>query len=203
MDAPWFAAVRYYLSLAMWITLPAALVFWVVVHPLARFWRRLGPTTTYVVLFFVLAPIGYLCWLWREPVLAPRYPPRLAFVIVGVLLYLLAAVIEIKCRRHLKTRILVGVPELSAEDPGRLLTEGIYAYTRNPRYLDLIIAVIGFALITNYRVMHWLALLCIPGLYVVILLEERELRQRFGEAYEDYLRRVPRLVPRSWGFLLS
>ena len=203
MDAPWFAAVRYYLSLAMWITLPAALVFWVVVHPLARFWRRLGPTTTYVVLFFVLAPIGYLCWLWREPVLAPRYPPRLVFVIVGVLLYLLAAVIEIKCRRHLKARILVGVPELSAEDPGRLLTEGIYAHTRNPRYLDLIIAVIGFALITNYRVMHWLALLCIPGLYVVILLEERELRQRFGEAYEDYLRRVPRLVPRSWGFLLS
>lgn len=203
MEAPWFDAVRYYLSLAMWIMLPAAIVFWVLVHPLAGFWRRLGPAIAYTVLLAILAPVGYVCWLWREPVMAHHYPARLSFVIVGLALYALAVVIEVKCRRHLKARILVGVPELSAEDPGQLLTEGIYAHTRNPRYLDLIIAMSGFSLICNYQVMYWLTLLCVPGLYLITRLEENELRQRFGAPYEEYLRQVPRFVPRSWAFLRS
>ena len=109
--------------------------------------------------------------------------------------------IEVRCRKHLKVKILVGVPELSAASPGRLLTEGIYAHTRNPRYLDLMIAMLGWSLILNYRVMHWLTLVCVPCFYVITLLEERELRQRFGAPYEEYLRRVPRFIPRSWSFL--
>ena len=192
-----------YGSLVMWLTLPAAVVFWLVIHPLAGFWRRLGPALTYATLFVILVPIGYACWLWRAPVMAPRYPARLSFIVVGLVFYALAALIEVKCRKHLKLRTLVGVPELSAGAPGRLLTEGIYAHTRNPRYLDLMIALIALALIFNYRVMHWLAVLSIPAFFLITLLEERELRQRFGEPYEEYMRNVPRFVPRSWSFLRS
>lgn len=203
MDMAWFETVRYYLSLTMWLTLPPALVYWLVVHPLAGFWRRLGPTATFIAMFLVLAPCGYVCWLFREPVMAERYPPRVSFIVVGLVLYALAIIIEKKCRKHLKLRILVGIPELSDKDPGQLLTDGIYAHTRNPRYLDIMIAMVGWSLILNYQVMYWLALLCIPGFYAVTLLEERELRERFGAPYEDYLRQVPRLVPRSWAFLRS
>jgi len=203
VDASWFEAVRYYGTLVLWLSLPAAVVFWVIIHPLADFWRRLGPTVTYLVVLMVLLPVGYVCWLWRGVALEARYPARLSFVVAGLALYALAVVIEVKCRKHLKLRTLVGVPELSAEAPGKLLTEGIYGQTRNPRYLDLMIAMFGFALIFNYRAMHWMAVLCVPAFYLVTRLEERELRQRFGAPYEAYLSQVPRFVPRSWSFLRS
>ena len=36
----------------------------------------------------------------------------------------------------------------------------------------------------------------VPILHLVVLLEERELLERFGDAYRDYAGRVPRYVPR-------
>ena len=32
--------------------------------------------------------------------------------------------------------------------------------------------------------------------YFIVVLEERELRDRFGSTYEEYSRRVPRFFPR-------
>lgn len=199
----WIETGRYWISLLLWLTLPPAILYWLLVHPFAAFWRRLGPAWTFTAMGFVAAGVGYVCWLFREPVLAAHYPFRWQLTVVGLALYALAAVIEVKCRKHLKLRILVGVPELAKDDPGRLLTEGIYAHTRNPRYLDLMIGLAGWSLILNYRGIYWLALGSCVGLYFIVLLEEGELRQRFGAPYEEYRRQVPRFLPRSWAFLRS
>lgn len=48
----------------------------------------------------------------------------------------------------------------------------------------------------NYPAVYLAWLLWIPGVYVTVLFEERELRQRFGAEYEEYCREVPRFIPR-------
>ncbi len=187
--------IRYGLALMLLVTLPSAVLFWYLIHPLTDFWKRIGMTWTYVTMAVLGIGLAVALWQVREPMTAIRYPFRWPLAVAGLALYGLAAAIEVACRKHLKTRILVGAPQLGG-DPTPLLTEGIYAKTRNPRYLGLIIAVFGLALIAQYASVYLLAILFVPALYLVILLEEHELERRFGLEYREYLKTVPRLWPR-------
>ncbi len=79
---------------------------------------------------------------------------------------------------------------------GRLLQLGIYGRVRHPPYLGVMLGTVAMALFTNYLAAYALAAIAFPWLYLIIVLEERELRDRFGEAYRIYQQQVPRLVPR-------
>ena len=74
---------------------------------------------------------------------------------------------------------------------------GPYAYCRNPLYLGSIIIAIGFAIASRDR---WVAIVIVvlfAAIYVpVIRSEEAFLLEHFVQ-YEDYSRRVPRLLPRT------
>lgn len=77
-----------------------------------------------------------------------------------------------------------------------LAVTGPYAYTRNPLYLGSMLMAAGFAV----ALLSWpLALLLAAGfalIYIpVIAAEEQFLRNTFP-GFEDYCRRVPRLIPR-------
>ena len=77
-----------------------------------------------------------------------------------------------------------------------LAVTGPYAYTRNPLYLGSMLMAAGFAV----ALLSWpLALLLAAGFAViyipVIAAEEQFLRDTFP-GFEDYCRRVPRLLPR-------
>jgi steroid 5-alpha reductase family enzyme len=41
--------LRYFLAVYCAILLPLGVLFWFVIHPWARLWRRLGPTRTYLI----------------------------------------------------------------------------------------------------------------------------------------------------------
>ena len=98
--------------------------------------------------------------------------------------------------RHLKVRILIGMPELAGESSTqRMLCEGIYARIRHPRYLEVLLALIFFALFTNYLASYVILAASVPMLLAIIHIEERELRDRFGEEYVRYCARVPRFWP--------
>ncbi len=187
--------VAYWLAVVMVATSPPALLYWYLIHPLAAFWRRLGPVVTFVVVGAICLVVVYLLWQVRDFLLGPHLGFHWWLIAGGCCLYAGALWLEVLCRRHLKMRILAGVPELGG-DPGRLLTEGIYARTRNPRYLVILMAVFAWAMILNYLGLWILALLMIPAMYLLIVLEEQELKGRFGAEYEAYLEAVPRLIPR-------
>jgi protein-S-isoprenylcysteine O-methyltransferase Ste14 len=54
----------------------------------------------------------------------------------------------------------------------------------------------AYALFANYLGAYIVVVLSLPLIHFVVRLEERELRERFGTAYEEYYRRVPRFVPK-------
>ena len=55
------------------------------------------------------------------------------------------------------------------------------------------------AFFANYLATWVLVLLMIPVIYWLAIIEERELLARFGDEYKDYMRKVPRFVPKLGG----
>jgi protein-S-isoprenylcysteine O-methyltransferase Ste14 len=77
-----------------------------------------------------------------------------------------------------------------------LTKTGPYAYTRNPLYLGSMLIAFGFAVAAH----SWWTALALAVLFALIYFptiraEEVFLRERFTE-YDEYAKRVPRLIPR-------
>jgi len=188
---------RYVLALLLVMSLPPAILLWVVIHPLAGFWRRIGPTWTYVALSPFVVVSALAVFLARHTLLAVDLGMHYWLLIPTALCIGAGGWIAWHRRRQLTQKILAGVPELSRDLSGsKLLTEGAYAIIRHPRYVEVVLWSAGYAFFANHLASYIFTLLSIPALYVVVLLEERELRTRFGQEYEEYARRVPRFVPR-------
>ena len=133
----------------------------------------------------------------RRPLLATEFGACYPLLIVGI--FCLAAAVSIGgwLLRDVTVKTLIGLPELAPErHPGRLVTGGLYARIRHPRYVQFLLGLLGYALFANYLAAYVVVALWVPGIWVIAVLEERELRDRFGEGYEAYCRRVPRFVPR-------
>ncbi len=83
------------------------------------------------------------------------------------------------------------------DSPRKLVVRGLYRYTRNPMYLGVLTVILGWALLFRSGTLLLYALLVGAGFHlVVVLYEERHLRQGFGEEYDAYCRRVGRWLPR-------
>jgi len=83
----------------------------------------------------------------------------------------------------------------------RLITAGPFAYCRNPLYVGNFLVVAAFALMSG-------RLIALPVMLLFWMLthaptvacEEDILREKFGEQFEEYRRRVPRWLPRLRAF---
>lgn len=187
---------RYLLALAVVLTLLPALAYWVLAHSWVGLWRRLPPAVTFIALFVVMAVVGWELWAIRGSLLAVRFAWSPWLLPPAVLCLAAAGVVEVQCRRVLDRDTLFGVPELVAGAPGQgLLVEGIYSRVRHPRYLAVLLGLGAVACFSNYLIVWILLPVFGLGIHGVILLEERELAERFGDTYRDYQRRVPRLLP--------
>jgi protein-S-isoprenylcysteine O-methyltransferase Ste14 len=79
--------------------------------------------------------------------------------------------------------------------PSELVTLGAYLWTRNPMYLGLLTALIGFALFMGTLpcfLAPWIFFLVINRVHIPY--EEAVLEKTFGSAYERYLKRVRRWI---------
>jgi protein-S-isoprenylcysteine O-methyltransferase Ste14 len=188
--------VAYVVALVTLMAVPAAGAVWFLVHPLIHRWRRLGPVGTYLVVGAAVVGIMYGMYLARDPLLKIRFGVRTPLVCAGAVLFGIGSWIRAGVRRQLSTSAVLGLPEISEEAPRRLVTRGIYSRMRHPRYVAVGLGVAGMALFTNYLTLYVLVAAYVPTIYLIARLEEKELVERFGEAYVEYSREVPRFVPR-------
>ena len=190
---------RWFVAELLVVTLIPAISAWYVIHPFARFWRRLGTTAAFSVIYSLLISGCALLWVFRETLVGSDLGFRIWLMLLAVPAAVLGVRIARARRRFLTQRILVGVPEISSSDKGRLITGGIYGRVRNPRYLEFLLLSFVYVAFVNYSGIWLLYGLAFPAIHLVVLLEERELRERFGAEYEEYCRRVPRYLPKRGG----
>jgi protein-S-isoprenylcysteine O-methyltransferase Ste14 len=83
------------------------------------------------------------------------------------------------------------------DPPKELVAIGLYRFVRNPMYVAGLVALIGWILWSPS-----LPLIAAPILFYVAahlfvtLYEEPTLKKKFGAAYEEYCRKVPRWIPK-------
>jgi protein-S-isoprenylcysteine O-methyltransferase Ste14 len=91
-----------------------------------------------------------------------------------------------------------GKGTLAPWDPPRhLVIRGPYRYVRNPMISGVVFVLFGEALVLlSGPHFQWALIFLVINFIYIPLFEEQQLKERFGEAYIEYSRHVPRLVPR-------
>jgi protein-S-isoprenylcysteine O-methyltransferase Ste14 len=138
------------------------------------------------VLLCVLAGAG-LQWLYPIRLFPSPWHWVLAILLImdGIFLILYCAWIFKKAETDIKPW----------KRTSRLITTGIYRFSRNPIYVAFLLVALGIACAVNSL---WVLLMTIPLIVIldryVIFKEEKYLEQKFGEEYEAYRRQVRRWV---------
>lgn len=78
-----------------------------------------------------------------------------------------------------------------------LTTGGPYGFVRHPLYVGSFLHAVGFCFMSG----HWWSFLLVPVIFLplygaAVSTEEAMLTKIYGDQYRDYMRRVPRFVPR-------
>ncbi len=113
---------------------------------------------------------------------------KILFIIIGILLIILG--IYIWYQGAIKSKLDDNIIK------NKLVTTGIYSYTRNPLYTAFIFIFAGILFIMNN-----LYLLVLPIIYWLLLTilmintEEKWLKGLYGKEYIDYCKRVNRCIP--------
>lgn len=146
-------------------------------------------------LFLVLAPgmvAGYI------PLALLRAGPRLEMGIFAYLafpLWLVGGVILLwSFWNFLKQGRGTPAP---IDPPKELVAAGFYRYVRNPMYVGVLAMILGHFLWFGYWNLLMYALVVFLAFHIfVTYYEEPTLKRKFGASYEEYLRRVPRWIPK-------
>lgn len=139
-----------------------------------------------------------LSWMGPWWLFGPRSPamhPAVALIAVGLAfggsLLVISAILTLGKQWSLTARITEG---------HQLVTSGPYALVRNPIYtgmwgLQLGTCIAFSAWWLGYKILAITGAIYYAGTMLRVSREERLLRSEFGEAFDEYARRVPAIIP--------
>lgn len=108
---------------------------------------------------------------------------------VGIALFILGCHISLWGANYFGSKQASGLK-------GTLKTDGLYQYVRNPQYVGDILLLSGLG--CAYPDLLFLVLIALAISFFILapFLEEPWLKRQYGKPYTDYLRQVPRFIPR-------
>jgi len=74
----------------------------------------------------------------------------------------------------------------------KVVDTGIYALVRHPQYAAFILWALGAMLLFQQWIVVLLGIPVIPLTYIDMMREDKRNIQKFGDAYRDYMKKVPR-----------
>lgn len=181
-----------WLACIIYSTIPA---FWFMIHPFAARWRR-RPSP-----YRILVPLWILMWIVLAIITTPwhtatihnaawTWAPAIALFAAGAFLY-------VKSSENFSSKQLGGLPEVQGQNHNQqLVTTGIRARVRHPVYLAHFCEMLGWSAGTGLLVCWCLTAFAVLTGALMIRMEDNELEQRFGDAFSEYRRNVPAVLPR-------
>jgi protein-S-isoprenylcysteine O-methyltransferase Ste14 len=147
-------------------------------------------TVTILIPGLILARTHTLRIGWAWPGLWRLVPVGIGLICIGAGLRLLVQTITLFATQ--------GHGTLAPWDPpAQLVVRGVYRYVRNPMISGVISILAGESLVLGSRpLVTWCTLFAGVNALYIPLLEEPQLQARFGAAYREYRRHVPRWIPR-------
>jgi protein-S-isoprenylcysteine O-methyltransferase Ste14 len=176
--------LRWVAAVVLLLELPVPF-YWFILYPNSNYWRTRLALLSWPMIAILLA-------VFRNQIFVTAFP-RYWEMFAGMAAILLEFWLIVQAKRALGLSRLVGKTEMDGGD--EIESGGIYARMRHPRYGGMIVAVVGAGLLSATTTL-WIVLAIWTLLVLAaVLLEERDLERRFGTAYLDYCRRMPRFVP--------
>jgi len=124
-------------------------------------------------------------------------PISLVFAVVGTLLAWAGVLVSVWAIATTIRRSVILDAGHFVKQEHPLVTGGAYAFVRNPMYLGIILLWFGIAVALQSAVLLAVATAyVVPVLWFYIRAEERMMLGECGAQFEEYARRVGRLVPR-------
>ena len=141
-----------------------------------------------IVLYSVygLAMVAQLCLLFLLPVGSLRWLTRFGWALFA-LSAILGWVPILVFRRH--GRVAKGRSYIHTT---QLVTSGLYAIVRHPQFLASDVLAVAVMCITQQWSVYLAGAVGIVGNHLTMVKADSDLVEKFGEAYREYMRQVPR-----------
>jgi len=146
-----------------------------------------------VFIFFYILELFQNAFELAFSVLPAQFTTRLfnsiLFEILGIGLQLFSLIFMFFTLRHFGKSFRFG---MNSENRGKLITQGVFSFSRNPFFTSLQLYFIGNAFLIPNPFFIGFMLAAFFGIHLSILKEEKFMYKNYGEEYKDYAKKVRR-----------
>jgi protein-S-isoprenylcysteine O-methyltransferase Ste14 len=113
---------------------------------------------------------------------------------IAVILFAVGSILQLISYINLGKNLKFGIPAKEEQQHTTLKVEGLYRFSRNPMYVGFFLMTIATCLYVLNPIVWVMAIFGIVVHHSIILKEEIFLKERFGNAWDEYSKKVNRYL---------